>query len=60
MTTKEVSECICPEDMKKIPQSKVLDFQAIRNNVMVVVARYNKDCPVHGYTVNEEEKKEND
>ena len=55
--TKEVSECICPEDMKKVPQSKALDFLAPRNNQMVVVARYNKDCPVHGYSVNEEEEK---
>lgn len=50
---KEVSECICPDNMKEIPKEKALDFLVQRNGQLVIAARFNKECPVHGY---EEEK----
>ena len=56
--SKESSECICSENQNQIPASEALDFLAPKNNQIVFVARFNKNCPKHGYSVIEEEEKE--
>ena len=54
----EKEECICAEDQGKIPAGKAVDYIVPREGRMVLGARYNKDCPIHGYEVVWDEEKE--
>ena len=56
MLSEESNKCICAENQNQISANTALDFFAPRNNQMVLVARFNKDCPKHGYSVIEEVK----
>lgn len=60
-----MSPCICPEDQQKIPSDKRLHVYApnavrregattVTDQTLVYIFR--TDCPLHGYTVLEEEK----
>lgn len=60
-----MTACICPEDQQKIPSDKrvhVYEPSASRREGNVTVTDQSKvhifrsDCPIHGYTVLEDEK----
>jgi hypothetical protein len=47
-------KCLCAENQKIIPNDRAVDFQKPGQGGWFIVARYDKTCPTHGYTVIEE------
>ena len=49
----DITECTCPEDSREIKQEEAVDIIVVKERKASLVARYSKDCPSHGYTVEE-------